>query len=96
MKTAKKPLASEVPSRELADEATNADRQAFERQRTQLMRRYAGKFVAILKRRVVDSDVDDEALARRLFERCGNVPFYIARVEDTPSIYEFPSPEAAD
>jgi len=38
--------------------------------------------------------VDDEELARRMFEKWGDVPFYIAKVEREPTVYELPSPEA--
>ena len=36
---------------------------------------------------------DDEELARQMYERLGDVPFYIARVEREPTVYELPSPE---
>ena len=36
------------------------ERRAFERQRAQLMRRYAGQFVALSRGRVVDHDKEDE------------------------------------
>jgi len=59
------------------------------------MGRYAGQHVAFFGGRVVDHDRDDEALAARMFEKFGGAPFYIARVEETPSVYEIPSPEVA-
>jgi len=31
-----------------------------------------------------------------MFRKLGDAPFYIARLEETPAIYEFPSPELAD
>ena|SRR5438046_1164063 len=75
----------------LADE-----RRAFERQRAQLLRRYKGQYVAVYEGRVVDHDPDDEALACRLFVKLGDVPFYIARVEERPTVYDLPSPEIED
>ncbi|MEY2427481.1 MAG: hypothetical protein QOJ40_366 [Verrucomicrobiota bacterium] len=74
----------------------DAERRAFERQRVQLMRRYAGEYVALSDERVVDHDTDDEALAARMFKKLGETPFYIARLEETPSVFELPSPELAD
>ncbi len=70
------------------------EQQAFERQRSQLLRRFPGQFVAIYGGRVVGHDKDDEALATRMYSEFGEVPFFIARVEKVPTIYEIPSPEA--
>ena len=36
---------------------------------------------------------DDAELAQQMYEQWGDVPFYIARVEKEPAIYELPSPE---
>jgi predicted Zn-dependent protease len=69
------------------------ERRAFERQRAQLMKRYLGQHVAFYGGRFVDHDEDCEALAARLFARLGDVPFYIARVEKKPTLYDLPSPE---
>ena len=44
---------------------------------------------------VVDHDPEDEALAARMFKKLGDAPFYIARLEQNPTVYEFPSPEVA-
>ncbi len=59
------------------------------------MRRYAGQYVALRGGRVLDHDEDDEALAARMFKKYGDAPFYIAHLEEAPSVYEFPSPELA-
>ena len=69
------------------------EQRAFQQQLPQLLRRYAGQYVAFQGGRVVASDRDDEALAARMFARVGDALFYIARVEKTPSVYEIPSPE---
>ena len=70
-----------------------AEEQAFQRQRGQLLRRYAGQFVALYHGRVVGHDKQAEALASRLFAELGDVPFFIARVEERPTVYDLPSPE---
>lgn len=49
--------------------------------------------MALYQGRVVGHGVDDEALAQRMFERLGDMPFYIAKVEPEPTVYELPSPE---
>ena len=83
----------------LAGEGTKrgyaSERRAFEHQRGRLMRRYPGQYVALSGGRVVDHDKDDEKLAARMFKKMGDDPFYIARLEDTPLIYEVPSPALA-
>jgi hypothetical protein len=70
-----------------------AERRAFERQRRQLLRRFPGEYVALYGGRIVGHDKDCEALAARLFATLGDVPFFIARVEATPTVYDLPSPE---
>ena len=82
-------------SPQLAEENLAAERHAFERQREQLMRRYPGQYVALSGGRVVDHDKQDEALAARMFRKFGDAAFYIARLEQRPTIYEVPSPELA-
>lgn len=79
----------------VAAEDLAAERHAFERQRAQLMRRYSGQYVALSGGRVVDHDQQDEALAARMFRKFGDAAFYIARLEQSPTIYEVPSPELA-
>jgi len=69
---------------------------AFEGQRKQLMRRYAGEYVAVFGGRVVAHDKDDEVLAARMFRKFGDAPFYIARVEENSTVCEVPSPELSD
>jgi hypothetical protein len=80
---------------QVAEESLAAERRAFEQQRAQLMRRYPGEYVALSGGRVVDHDKQDEALAARMFTRFGNAAFYIARLEQHPTVYEIPSPELA-
>ena len=72
-----------------------AERRAFQRRRAQLLRRYSGHYVAFSGGQMVGHGRDDEALAARMFAQLGKTPFYIARVEPTPTVYEIPSPELA-
>ena len=81
-------------SPQLAEESLAAERRAFERQRAQLMRRYPSEYVALSGGRVVDHDKQDEALAARMFTRFGDAVFYIARLEQSPTVYEVPSRRA--
>jgi len=70
-----------------------AAEQAFHQKHAHLLRRYAGQFVALYHGRVVGHGTDDEELARRMVEKLGDAPFYIAKVEKEPTVYELPSPE---
>jgi Family of unknown function (DUF5678) len=83
-------------SSERTEDPLEAEGLAFRQQRTKLMKRYGGQYVAFYGGRVVGHDKDDEALAARLFRKFGDVAFYIARLEDTPSVCEVPSPELAN
>jgi len=58
--------------------------QAFREMHSQLRNRYQGQFVAISDGRVVDADVDFEALHRRVRAQFGAEPVLIRRVEETP------------
>ncbi|MGH2371669.1 MAG: DUF5678 domain-containing protein, partial [Chloroflexota bacterium] len=75
-----------------AANALAAEERAFQRQRAQLLKQYPDQFVAVYQGKVVDHDPNDEELARRMFERVGDVPFYVVKVEQTPTVYELPSP----
>jgi hypothetical protein len=88
MATRKAPTAQQASNEPLA-----VEEEAFRRKCAQLLQRYEGQFVALYRGRVVGHDEDDEELARRMFEKLGDAPFYIARVEKEPTIYDLPSPE---
>lgn len=66
---------------------------AFRRKRARLLKRYEGQFVALCRGRVVGHGEDDEELAQRMFDKLGNAPFYIAKVEKEPTVHDLPSPE---
>ena len=89
------PATQAKPLKIRTDDPLAAEQQAFERQKSQLLRRYPGQYVAIYGGRVVDHDKEDEPLAARLFAKLGDVPFLIARVEKRPTVYDFPGPEIA-
>lgn len=78
---------------ELSEDVLATEEAAFRRKRAQLLGRYAGQFVAFYQGRVVGHAADDEELARKMFEKLGDAPFYIAKVEKEPTVYELPSPE---
>ncbi len=67
---------------------------AFQRKLPQLLKGHRGEYVAVYHGRIVAHGPNDEELARQMFTRLGYVPFLIARVEEEPTVYELPSPEA--
>jgi hypothetical protein len=85
-----------IKTKERGTEHWAIEARTFQRRRAHLIQRYEGEFVALYRGRVVGHDADDEELARLMYERLGNVPFYIARVERQPTIYDLPSPEVGE
>jgi len=82
-----------VKTTERSIESWAVEAQTFRRKLAQLLKRYEGQFVALYQGRVVGHGPDDEELAKRMYERLGDAPFYIARVERQPTVYDLPSPE---
>jgi len=80
-------------AREAVEDPSQLERRAFARQRGQLLRRYPGQYVAFYRCRLVGHNLNDEILAQRMFQKYGDVPFYIGRVEQAPTACEVPSPE---
>lgn len=78
---------------ELSPAPLELEQQAFLQKLPQLMRRYKGQFVALYQGHVVGYSANDEELAQRMFEKLGDVPFYITKVEKEPTVYQLPSPE---
>lgn len=88
MATSKKPKDPEP-----REEPLVAEERAFYKKRARLLQRYQGQFVALYQGRVVGHGPSDEELARQMFEKFGDAPFFIQRVEKEPTVYEVPSPE---
>jgi hypothetical protein len=80
-------------SREFLEDPLAAEERVFRQKRAHLLRRYEGQFVALYQGCVVGHGLDDEELAREMFEKFGDAPFYIVKVEKEPTVYELPSPE---
>jgi len=89
------PKTQTKPSSKHPNDLLKTEERTFQQQQTQLMKRYAGQYVAFYGGRVVGHDKDDEALAARLFRKLGDASFYIARLVDKPTVCEVPSPELA-
>ena len=70
-----------LKEQEPGEELLAAQERAYYKRRTHLLRRYQGQFVALYQGRVVGHGESDEDLARQMFEKLGDVPFFIQRVE---------------
>ncbi len=82
-----------IKTPERSSEPWAVEARTFQRKLTPLLKRYEGQFVALYRGRVIGHGPDDEELAKRMYERLGDAPFYIARVERQPTVYDLPSPE---
>ncbi|MBM4034281.1 MAG: hypothetical protein FJ291_21250 [Planctomycetes bacterium] len=79
----------EPPARPASPEQRLArEEAAFRRKLPLLLRRYAGQFVAIRGGRLVGHGPDDRALALRMYRQFGSDVLLIARVEESPTVYE--------
>jgi hypothetical protein len=90
------PKTQTKPSSKPSADPLAAEERAFHQQRPQLMKRFRGQYVGFYHGRFVDHDDSDEILAACLFKKLGDVSFYIARLEDSPTVCEVPSPELAN
>lgn len=59
-----------------------------------LLASYEGRFVAIVDEKVVDSDVEFSALAKRVYGKFTYRDIFMPRVERQPAIAEIRSPRA--
>lgn len=81
---------AEAPANELA-----RDIAWYREHRPALLRRYEGKYVAIVDAAVVDHGRDFDALAARVFARFGNRNVYMPRVQATEPTARIRSPRRA-
>jgi hypothetical protein len=82
-----------LKEQEVVMEPFAAEERAYGKKRAGLLQRYRGQYVALYRGHVVGHGPSDEELAERMFEKFGDAPFLIQRVEKEPTVYEVPSPE---
>ena len=83
------------PQQSAHDEAFQREAEAFERMKSELLRQYPGRAVAIHNGQVIQVGGENESVADvafRLYERMGYVPLYVQRVEASPRVYRISSP----
>ena len=74
-------------------EAWQTEKRAFETLLPKLRRRYEGRWVAVLARKVVAASADHEALFQRVWRKHPNRAFHIGWVGDAAPAVEFPGIE---
>jgi hypothetical protein len=86
--TSEQTFEAKVPVPEL----TKGEReyQAFLRLLPELLATYRGRYVAIHKGQVIDSDLDDIALVRRVHTQVGYIPIHVGLVSDAPALVRIP------
>jgi len=67
-------------------------REFFRRNRSELARKYAGQYVALVASKVIDHDEDFNALARRVFESGGVRPVFMPKLGREERTIKMPSP----
>lgn len=70
----------------------DANRQWFEKNKHDLLKKYTGQFVAVRGSQVVDFDSNGSALARRVYAKYGEVQFYITKVTEKEEILDMLTP----
>ena len=64
----------------------------FQENRTQILEKYTGNFIAILDNAVVDHDRKFSELAKRIYEKFGYQTIYMPFVESEQRVLRIPSP----
>lgn len=70
--------------REEQEHQINEEQRRYEAQHPELLKQYAGQYIAMYKGEVVDNDSDDAELSRRIRARFGNAPVLITPVLKEP------------
>jgi Family of unknown function (DUF5678) len=84
-------LLVEGASEERADDLER-DIAWYQKNRSTLLRRYPGEYIAIVDENVVDRGHDFDALATRVFTRFGDRNVYMPRVQDRERVVRIRSP----
>jgi len=78
----------------IPEDPSEPEFRAFRKMLPRLLKRYEGEHVAIYKGKLVGHGTNGRELARRTFQKLGDVPFILPKVSrNWPEIMEFPSPE---
>jgi hypothetical protein len=70
-----------------------AGKRYYEQNKDLLAARYAGEYIAVLDRDVIDHDASFSSLAQRVYKRLGYVSVYMPQVAAKRRVLRFESPE---
>ncbi len=59
----------------------------YEEAKPELMKHYANQYIAFENRKVLDGDVDEEKLARRVYEKYGYRDLLMLKVSERERVY---------
>lgn len=74
------------------EEILSSAKKYYEQNREILLRKYIGKYIAILNNKVIGSDRDFSKLAQRVYKRFGYQTIYMPLVEKKEKIVKIPAP----
>ena len=64
----------------------------YEDNKKSLLKRYAGRYIAIFNNKVIDSDKDFSKLAQRVYKKYGYQTIYMPFVDEKEKVLSVPSP----
>lgn len=64
----------------------------YKENKNELLKKYKGKHIAIIGKKVVDSDKDFSKLAQKIYKKYGYQTIYMPFVEEKEEIVKIPSP----
>ncbi len=85
-------LGSEGPEQRGNSVNLEAEMAWYQSHKPELLRRYAGEYLAVVDRKVLDHDRAFDPLARRVFKRLGVRPVFMPRCVDGERVVSLPSP----
>lgn len=68
---------------------------AFEQMKPELLKTHQGQYVAVHNGELVDSDNDEQILAKRVYGKFGYQTILMTKVTETPQVYHVNSPKLA-
>jgi uncharacterized Fe-S cluster protein YjdI len=89
----KKVVPEHIDGRELLKNPLEAEYRAFRKMLPRLLKKYKDEYVAIYQGKLLGHHADDREMARRAYDKVGNVAFLLTKVSKTRPVEELSSPE---
>ena len=88
----RKKVVSKLKSPKKSSSAFQKEKQAFEKLKPELMKKYRGKYVVIKDEKAEIFDDNKTKIAEKAYKKFGYVPIYIGLLEEEPETVHFPTP----